>query len=205
MFYLKIIKEIMIIITSVIGGIVAIIGLNTWKAQQRGKIAFELSRRLLSNTYKLRDLIKHLRSPYMSGGEMENPPDESPFINSEEGKRYYRQYSGYKKRLTPLEKTKNKILVDLTEAEALWGAEIREKYDQLFSTINELVVEIDMYLLRLNPEEHAIRFSGETTEQTKTRNNLMYRSSKNDEFNQKISKNIEEIENLIRPHLKYQK
>jgi len=203
--WLTIIKDISLIIVACIGSIVAIIGLNTWKAEQRGRVAFELARNLLANTYRLRDQVSNLRAPFMSAAEMKNPPDDSPFVKTEKGKHFYRQYSGYERRLTPIDETLKKIFVDLAEAEALWGSNIRKEYNKLFSIINKLVIEIHMYLDQLNPEKPMFQYKLDYEDNMKRVKIMFGTGSEKDEYARKVDGAIKSIENCIQPHLQKQK
>jgi hypothetical protein len=203
--WLTIIKDISLIIAACVGSIVAIKGLNTWKIEQRGRVAFELARNLLANTYRLRDQVNNLRAPFMSAAEMKNPPDDSPFAKTDEGKYFYRQYSGYEGRLTPLSETRKKIFVDLAEAEALWGSNIRKEYNKLFSIINELVVEINMYLDQLNPEKPMFQNKLDYKDDLKRVRIMFGTGSEKDKYAKKINEVIESIKNCIQPHLQKQK
>lgn len=203
--WLTIVKDIFLIIAACIGSMVAIIGLNAWKVEQRGRVAFELARNLLANTYRLRDQISNLRAPYMSAAEMKNPPDDSPFAKTEEGKHFYRQYSGYKRKLTPLSETQKKIFVDLAEAEALWGLDIRKEYDKLFRIINELAIEIGMYLDQLNPEKPMFNYRLDYEDNMKRTKIMFGIGSEKDEYAKKVNETIESIKNCIEPHLQKQK
>jgi hypothetical protein len=68
--YLSIAKDIFTVLASITAGIVAIIGLQTWKKQLKGKTEYELAQRLLMAVYKIRDAIYYVRNPFMSAGEI---------------------------------------------------------------------------------------------------------------------------------------
>lgn len=136
------IADILVGLAAIVTATAAVLGLNTWKAQARGHLAFRLSHELLSNTYRLRDTVRALRSPYMSAAEMKDPPSDSPLDSSAAGRHFYRQFSGYNQRLLRLEDVRAGIMATLPEAEALWGHNIKVAYDALFRHVNQLVAEI---------------------------------------------------------------
>jgi hypothetical protein len=200
--YIGLIKDIVLLVTGIIASLVALIGLNTWKKHLKGKVEYDLSRKLLTKTYRLRDLISFVRSSYMSGAEMQNPPDNSPFSKTEEGKRYYNAYTGYMNRFKPINETKARLLTDLLEAEALWGDSIRQQYNRLFHQMNVLVVEIESYLRDINPETRYRRDMPDPRIEQQLK--IMYSREKveNDEYWQEFVSILNEIEKLIKPHLK---
>src|SRR3972149_3543256 len=45
-------------------------GLSTWRDQLHGRTEYDLARRYLRSTYKVRDALQRVRSPFMFGEEM---------------------------------------------------------------------------------------------------------------------------------------
>ncbi|MBI5324643.1 MAG: hypothetical protein HZB41_05125 [Ignavibacteriae bacterium] len=194
-----IIKEILIALAALIGSVVAIAGLTIWRKQLKGKVTFELSRRLLTNTYLLREAIKSVRNPLMYEGK--KPPNDSPYYNDTKGENYYFQLTGYEIRFKYVDDAKSKLNSDILESEVFWGKDLKNAYDELFKLLNKLSVGIQMFLERNNPKSiHDIQYSKQQLLEEK---NIMYKiyDDSKDEFENQVNNSITKIESLIRPHL----
>lgn len=198
---LAIAKDVILAITGIIGSVVAIKGILTWKRQLRGRVEYDLARKLLTSTYKLRDSISYIRSPLMFGGEMEDPPENSPFAATEEGKRYYNSMTGYRKRFESANSVRAELLADIHEAEAVWGNDIRSRFNVLLSLLNELSVEIASYLDDKNPVAYR---SEVPKDEVKRRMGIMYEMNDitKDPFGQRVVLAIEKIEEALHPKVK---
>lgn len=197
--YLPIIKDIILCITAITGAWVAIRGLNAWKRQLSGKAEYELAQRLLKATYKLRESIRVVRNPVMSGGEMPDPPEDHPASQSDSYKSWYRVGKAYESRWEHVRKSHIDIEAELLEAEVLWGGQIREKFLKLFEVEHELYYRTITYLDHINPE---IQEQWTSEEARVTRKILYGVGGKDDKFYQELQSAIVEIENDLKPYLK---
>ena len=134
--YISIAKDMVLIAAAVIGSCVAIIGLNTWQKQLKGKSEHDLSRRLLVSLFKYRDAINGVRHPAMWAHEQPSPPEGEAKNMSQEQIRYYGTSKAYQARWDKVQKVKSDLYADLLEAEALWGDEVR-----LISTVENEIWE----------------------------------------------------------------
>jgi hypothetical protein len=62
-------KDVVVAIAAFVGMIVALTGLNTWNRQLKGEVEYELTRRLLKCTYRLREAIQGVRHPMIFADE----------------------------------------------------------------------------------------------------------------------------------------
>lgn len=154
--YLSIAKDVFTIFASLTAGIVAILGLRTWRKQLKGKTEYELARRLLTAVYKIRYAFYLVRNPFMSAGEISqslkdaniqgNPADPKLHASS--------QHAVYQQRWTKMQEAWSTFDIALLEAESLWGNEITELSKLLNNLATTLHVNIQKSLRNLqDPRE----------------------------------------------------
>ena len=69
---MQFVKDLSTIFATITAGIVAILGLRTWKIQLKGRTEYDLAKKLLVEIYKIKESLLFVRSFYMSGGERAN-------------------------------------------------------------------------------------------------------------------------------------
>lgn len=126
--------------------IVAVAGLKTWSRQLRGTANFEVARSLAKATYRLRDEIRGCRTPLISASEFPDGRSPSGATPNEQDDAYRHVFSA---RLQPVYAALQEFDVQTLEAEALWGAAIREKTDELRAQVRKLNAAIGAYLSNL--------------------------------------------------------
>lgn len=127
-------------------------GLSTWKRQLRGTTDHDLAKRSLLELYKFRESIQQARSPMMFAGEMALDPETIVGLDFK-NKNYLGKCAGYRNRLNAINDARRPINVTLLEAEALWGRELRELFEPLFSKHNDLFRYVEFYLMSIDPTE----------------------------------------------------
>jgi hypothetical protein len=73
---LAVVKDIVLMGTAVAAMYVAFKGLGTWNRQLKGGAEYELTRRLLRSTYRMRETMKAVRNPVVFQHEQPAPPEE---------------------------------------------------------------------------------------------------------------------------------
>ena len=196
-------KDATLAICAVVGMYVALRGLNTWNRQLKGGVEYELTRRLLRCTYKLREAIKTVRNPVMFGIEMPNPPEEERKKMSAEEQRYYGTSQAYQRRWDKVSEARSELQTELLEAEVLWGKIIYEQFEPLFKLQQELFADVHSYLVVCNPEEHE-KSREVMSEIRRKRREVLYSmfGDMPDAFSDDIEKTISDIENFLKPHLR---
>jgi hypothetical protein len=111
--YLPIIKDIVTILATATAAIVAIIGLQTWKRQITGKAEYDLARRVLIASYKVRDAF------------VENKLFFSERDNPEESKKKH------ERGIAKIDEAIANLNVELLEAKVVWGDDynLKEIFD----------------------------------------------------------------------------
>jgi len=185
------IKNILSIITPIIGLILAYFGLSTWREQLWGKTEYEIARKLLRATYECREAVNYVRHPFISSGEMQPPADKSD-INDEKKKSFYGIANAYEKRWNKVIEARTNLDTELLEAEVLWGQEIRTEFNDLFEVIKELFINLSHYLNNINPD------SGTKLDYDW---NILYSNlTEDDEYTKKMKKSISKVEEKLKPH-----
>ncbi|RSZ55594.1 hypothetical protein HF313_08795 [Massilia atriviolacea] len=196
------VKDIVVALAAIVGMIVAILGLTTWRRQLKGGIEYELTRRLLKYTYRLREALKVVRHPAMFGSELAAPESEKRL--TEEQRRYAGLSSAYRARWEKVVGARDDLQRELLEAEVVWNKEIYARFKPLFALQEELNADVYSYLALCNPDESVqARNSWQEIRRGRPRE-VLYDSlgEKPDEFSSDVVHAIVEIESYLKPHLK---
>lgn len=199
------IKDAVLTIAAGVGIYVALRGLNTWNRQLKGGVEYELARRLLKCTYRLREAIKSVRNPVIWQNEQPSPPIEDAEKMSSKQRRYYGLSMTYQRRWDKVNEIRNDLQTELVEAEVLWGKEIHNLYEPLFKLQRELYFNIHSYLIVCDPDEDEGMKEAMHVIMKKNRD-VMYDMSDSipdeEKFTPDVSKAIASIEIYLMPHLK---
>ena len=196
-------RDIILTLTAVTGAYVAFQGLRTWEQQLKGSVEYNLARRILKLTYRLRNAIKQTRHPMMLSSEMSLPPDDKAQTMSQAQVSYYGISKAYQVRWEKVSNVIEELNADLLEAEALWGNEAKNIFDELYKLINELNMVIYYHLKAMNPDD---------TEDNRRAWSNIYRKKRDilydtleqggDQYSKDFSEAIIQIENYLKPHLR---
>ncbi len=199
-------KDVITLIAALSAIYIGFAGLNTWKKQLKGKVEYELSRRILKGTLVYRDAIKAFRSPFMSTSEMPIPPDEKRDKMTPDQQSYYGLAKVYEERWKSISKARETLYPDELEAEALWGDGLKPLLKTLFNLEHELLISVRHHLQLVNPDTHPK--TKETIEKidAKRRDILCDMSdetqNQTDVFQTDINEAIDKIADYLKPHLK---
>lgn len=195
------IKDIFLAIAAILTVLVAWKGLNTWRRQLFGKTEYALVRRLLRYTYQYRDAIQQVRVPYMFGSEMANLTEEEAEKMNTEEIHHYNLQKGYERRWDFISKAKVNLEPALLEAEVLWGKNIRDKFSKLFHNESVLAGNLMSYFYSTDPKRS--RHYKEKEEAMNKRDAIIFAMAdeKKDSFYQGLLRDVNEIEDFIRPYL----
>jgi hypothetical protein len=185
--------------------VVAILGLSTWKRQLKGKVEYDLAKKILKLLFQYRDSIESVRRSAMWAHEMPSPPEENSKNFTWEQKNYYGQSEAYKNRWEKVRIVRSELYPELLEAEVIWGENLNQLLHQLFQLEQELLFAIEDQLEVNNPnvmpdeKEHLT-----TPESRKARRKILYSklSTKEDEFKESFSEELEKISNYLKRYLK---
>lgn len=194
-------KDISIGIAAFVGMLVAVTGLSTWSLQLKGGVEYELTRRLLKHTYRLREAIRGVRHPFMSYGPADDVEGAAPM--SSEQKRYQGLVNAYHERWAKVIEASDDLRTELLEGEVVWDAEIHKKFNPFFALQWELSSEIQRYLEASNPQTPRDKMD-RLQDTMNGQRSVMYDmlGSGDDPFADEIKTTIFDIESYLKPHLK---
>lgn len=191
---------------AITGAVVAVKGLGTWQRQLKGQSEYELSRRILVSVFKYRDAINSVRHPAMWAYEMPSPSEEKALTMSREQIRFYGTSKAYQARWDKVKAERSSLYPDLLEAEAIWGAELKELFKGVFDLEHELFTRISHYVELINPDTDEASKEAIRSIDKKSRD-IMYDnlSDEPDEYKQDLIAAIEKIEKYLKPKLSHEK
>lgn len=197
-------KDLILSGAAIMGAIVAIKGLSTWKRQLRGQSEYELSRRILVTLFKYRDAVAGVRHPVMWAYEMPSPSEDESKSTSSEHVRFYGTSKAYQARWDKVQNERTSLYADLLEGEAIWGDELKKLFKSLFNLEHELFTSVRHYIELINPDtkeasKEAIRNID------KKRRDIMYDdlSEEGDDYRKDFQRGVEAIEKYLKPKLHY--
>lgn len=186
------------------GAYVALVGLNTWKTQLRGRTEYELARRTLRAVLEVRDQIAGVRHPFISPGERSEALKEAGsgandghVTEDEQGDQLV-----YDRRFRKLSNALSDLRVELLEAEVLWGKGIRVPEGKLRDCIGKLYAAVHHHLMRKSGAISGDSLPDKMREGFLNTLYLVSRDPSEDEFATKVEDAVAEFEELLRPHLR---
>ena len=170
--------------------VIAALGLKTWKRQLHGNANYEVARRLLRATYRLRESIRFFRSPFISTGEMIAARKATGQEDASEDRS---EAIAYQVRWQKVSDARVEWEAELLEAEALWGPDIRERGDTLLQCLGTLHASIIRWVSR------SVRAADDLDKIMAVIYDLEDVSA---DFSIKLNSAIENLELPMRPHLR---
>jgi hypothetical protein len=162
----------------------AYLGVSAWKNQIRGKTDYEIARKYLKATLKLRDAILYVRQPFIDLAEMERAAKEQGVENDRKNRAVYA--SRWKK----ITEANTELEVELLEAQVSWGDEALRVSDDLMLLVRKLNTQLQFALTDVL-SEHADR-------------NIIYNHGSlddPDDFSKEVIIATQKIRDYLKPHL----
>lgn len=126
--YVDIAKDMIVAIAAIVTAVVAVVGLQRWRYELRGKAHFEAARNLIRDAYRLRDALRGGRSYLVHAAEFPaSYPPQRP-TDRTEAEAWAHVYTN---RFTPVREALQNFEARALEAEALWGASVRNPVERL--------------------------------------------------------------------------
>lgn len=199
-------KDLVLSGAAITGAVVAVKGLGTWQRQLKGQSEYDLSRRILVSVFKYRDAISGVRHPAMWAYEMPSPPEDEAAKMAPEQIRFYGTSKAYQARWDKVQAERTSLYADLLEAEAIWGAELKQLFKKVFDLEHELFTRIRHYIELINPDTSEAKKEAITKIDNKARD-IMYDDfgEDPDEYKKDLISAIEQIEKYLKPKLSHEK
>jgi hypothetical protein len=202
--YVALIKDIITGLSAATAAVIAILGLQAWKKQLKGKTEYELAQRLLRTVYKIREAFSWVRNPYQSPDEIfqamkeagiEGDPLRDPIIRARgEGAVYRRRWKEAQNAIMDLETL-------ALEAEAVWGSDAKDSLKPLRQCSAVLWFNIKAHLQNLEVPTR----SNNNADAQRQINDIIYYppdNPENNHFSKEITEAVKIIEDFLKPHLK---
>lgn len=199
--WIPLIKDVILAIAGVVGSVVAILGLNTWKHQLYGQSEYDLAKRLLKSLYLFREVMNNARHPFMQYSSVPDLPKDRLEQLSKEEKEWYAQAQAFEKRWEPVSKARAELDTNILESEVFWGDEIKGKMAKLSRLQAELLVAIEEHLERINPKNLDDTYRGDDLKKNWA---IMYARNdrSKDAFQDRMLTAIEEIESILKSYIR---
>jgi hypothetical protein len=203
--YISITKDVLTGVAAITAAVVAVLGLQAWKKQLKGKVEYELARRVLREVFNVRDAIRYVRNPFQMGGEIDRAVKEAG-IDLDPRSPEFRAKSEaavYQGRWKQLYKAMSKLELELLEAEVSWGDEILNRVKRLRQCIATLNAKIWLHTYNL---EHPPRTENESTRREQEEiTRIIYWESEDptkDSFANEVKNAVDGIAQFLKPYLK---
>jgi hypothetical protein len=200
--YISIAKDILTGVAALTAATVAILGLQAWKKQLKGKVEYELARRVLRAAFNVRDAIRLVRNPVQMGGEIERAVKEAGIDVDPETResRAKSQAAVYQGRWKKVNQSMSELDIELTEAEVSWGPEIQNRAKPLRECIGKLVSKIWLYIDNLEQP----RDQTDSNERKEIRQVIYLQSEDPDKdtFASEVNRAVDNIAEFLTPYLK---
>ena len=191
-------KDVLTVLFTLAGLIIAGLGLATWKKQIKGSKEFEAAHNLHFAMLKLREAIKHVRNPAIWPSESQLAvkfiKEKNPEKSDEELKKNEHAYV-YEMRWQKITDAYTEAESYLLEAEALWGHEIMDLTKPLNKKVRELNINLNQNFA--SPEMR--------TKDLMAIHDVIYDKSsetEQDAFSTEVSKSIDAIAGYLRGKIK---
>ncbi|WP_448309539.1 hypothetical protein [Pantoea sp. PGP6] len=195
--FFSVFKDIVLTLTAITGAYVALKGLSTWKRQISGQANYNLSKNLLVNLYKYRDIISSIRHPAMSGRELNQSSQEEVANMSASQIRFHNTHKAYEARWKRISEVRPEIYANIIEAEALWGDEISKLWDEVTKKETDLLIALRDYLDYINPEIDRFDKEHLKSEHRNVRR-IVFEGGDDDTFKSEFDARLDEITKYIK-------
>jgi len=178
-------------------------GYSVWKKQLRGKENYELARRILKLVSQARRSIKLARTSEILGSRNYENIEELSSQSHEDFRRDVE--SSYRKRIEEHlpQLLSDELEIEGYEAEAVLGAEAKEKINSLEQCIEDLRLDAHKFYIYLNSPE-MVQYGHVNEERTEAIGKLLEtinRTEANDAFATRVDKVVEKIKLYLKPYL----
>lgn len=195
------IRDVIVTFSALIGAVVAVVGLSTWKKQIQGKEEYELARRLVRNAYKLRNALQETHDILVSALTSNVVTNYLPnnILTATPNKSFNFELS--KDSVLFADNLLSEMESDFLEAEVVFKIKIIDDFSKLGIMQTKIRVDhrlIESILHTLHKKEEL-----EASEQGDlSRFIKRYNWSSRQEFQSELQDAVERAENRIRKYLK---
>lgn len=180
-------KDLLTAVAAITATFVAIMGLNAWKRQLKGREEYDLARRYLRAIYKVRDSLRVVRNPFIPVEEMSRSLKEKGLDGNDYSDNQNTNRAVYDTRWSKVSEALSDLRVEQLEAEVLWGREAVEMCDYLDKCVANLMLKVRMFL------QGDLNSAVDLT---------IYDTGEDNKFSKEIKEAVRITEDYLKPHLK---
>jgi hypothetical protein len=188
-------KNVIVSLAAIATSGVAMIGLNKWRSELKGKANFEVARALMRATYNVRNEVQRVRAPFVATSEFPSgyAPGGTPKQEADAWAHVFR------KRWEPLRDALVELETHQLEAEALWGAESKSKVEDLLQCAQALFTANQAFVD--DKASGGQNFKTDKAFAKEMKATVFASAARDDRFSKKIERAVEKIEDMARPYL----
>lgn len=194
MIYLEIILKIVTVASLAIGSYVALKGLGEWKKKLKTNSKYEISKKLLKQTFKVQHAIQLVRSPLMSLNKKDE--EEKTIVKAEQRE--------YDRRISKLDNEWSTLHTQILEAEVEFGREIQNVFKDLIDCRATLISNVWLHFWLKGAYAPPGATVDDSPERVRENEKIIYKVSENpdeDGFTAKIQDAVDQVESYLRPEL----
>lgn len=177
---------------SVFGVILAVIGLRMWQREMRGKVNYELARRILKSAYTVRDAFDHVRQPteyYAFRATLRCPP-------AQREERVALAAEKIQENMVALSESMQDLCVEAQEAKVLWGPKLEAPIQSLMNLVSVLESAVHRHVTAMTAPD-----SPEAREHEQIIWVVYAFHGEEDRLKQEMTKVIKDLEKQVQPYL----
>ena len=188
-FNIDLFKDILLIFSSFVGIIVALIGLFIWKKQVKWKTKYDIAKNLLEKVYKVRSYMQK---------DFRNIVIEYTLPKGNITK--YELYKNvYNERGARLNDVYNEMVLALFSAKVVFGKRIREIMAPFHKCYSKLINTTKLYFAYLEKQE---KIPDKEKERIDKIMQYISDNAEEDPFSGEVNDSVESIEKFLKPYLK---
>ena len=185
LFWASLIKEVIVVVATVVGVLIGIGGLQSWHAELRGRADFEVAQQILESLYRLRNAVQLVRNP----GGIALTGDEAMLRRSE---RLRLQFSS---RWPDVSASLSQLEAYCLRAQILWDVNFEALVHPLRIHLMRLHLAIEEFLDPASSHDKATERQHELLE-------IVYFTHRDtDQFRAEFEQIVRRINDAVRPHL----
>ena len=177
-------RDVVAIIGTIGALAIGLAGLGTWRRQLHGTSKYEVARRAILLAYEMRDAIQAVRSPILQ-------------LRREEidaGRRIEEEQRIYDERMQRLYEKWSQLRTIILETKAIWGEKAEAQFRALQGLVGTMRAEIWLHFWLKGAYAAPGATVDNTPERVAKNRKVIYWTSDDDEFSQKIDAAIHPVE-----------
>jgi hypothetical protein len=183
-------------VVSIVGTIGALtiggLGLFTWRRQLRGTSEYEIAKKAILKTYEVQQALQSVRNPMLYLGKEE----------VEAGRRLEEEQRIYSERMTYLNEKWAELQTIRLETKVIWGKEAQDSFNEIQQRIGNLRGAMWLHFWMKGANAGPEATVDDSPERVRENDKIVYFTSEEDEFSQKIAESTANVEKFFGPKVR---